>query len=614
MKEVKKLFSKFITGMKPFINKVKSLFRPIKKILKSSIKKISYIYEKANSKNKYVEPIVVIGTSCLLSLIMILSIKGFTTVEEVNIAINSGEYLYYQNEYDKAIEEYKKMQENDEWPIWTVKIADIYSLQGETDTSNTLLKEALIKRDKVIKEEGYENYKEKDIELINSMLFTFTLNKDYGDVISFGEQYISDYGVNKEILKTLFTAYIRNNNEYKAEELLDIYPIDEKSSYDIATVANMNMLMNRWDNGIDLLKDAWTIDNNELKTYSVIKQMHIFDKNSLITTLENRVKESNEDVYKVFLARAYASDKENVDKASSLINELENKNISNIGTDIIKSEIYRLSNDKIQEQEYLEAAINKSKSINKESYSTYYLLSLKALYNQKYDEALTYAKKSINSNSNNFESFGLLIPNILIGNKDFNSIESYYREAMKKEPYNYQVIMNLANYYTSYVANDDKAREYYELAINIRKNDSSLYKKVADLDIKEQNYENAIENIKEAIEIDDNIQEYYKTLGALYLAEENYEEGIEITRKAYAMDEKDATALNNAAWYYLTVDRDLLRGFENLKSAYSEIPASIKDEDKNIIIENYNVVKKAYDNFMQDETDEFNITGLKLIY
>ena len=80
------------------------------------------------------------------------------------------------------------------------------------------------------------------------------------------------------------------------------------------------------------------------------------------------------------------------------------------------------------------------------------------------------------------------------------------------------------------------------------------------------------------------------------------------------MDEKDATALNNAAWYYLTVDRDLLRGFENLKSAYSEIPASIKDEDKNIIIENYNVVKKAYDNFMQDETDEFNITGLKLIY
>ena len=110
MKEVKKLFSKFITGMKPFINKVKSLFRPIKKILKSSIKKISYIYEKANSKNKYVEPIVVIGTSCLLSLIMILSIKGFTTVEEVNIAINSGEYLYYQNEYDKAIEEYKKMK------------------------------------------------------------------------------------------------------------------------------------------------------------------------------------------------------------------------------------------------------------------------------------------------------------------------------------------------------------------------------------------------------------------------------------------------------------------------------------------------------------------------
>ncbi|MFU7514920.1 tetratricopeptide repeat protein [Clostridium sp. HCS.1] len=614
MKEVKGLFSKFKTRLKPFFNKVKSLFKPVNKALKSSMKKISYLYKKANSKNKYVEPLFVISTSCLLVLIMIISIKSFTTVEEVNIASNSAEYLYYENENDKAIEEYRKMQENDNWPIWTVKIADIYSLQGEKEKSNTLLKEALIKRDKVIKAEGYEAYKEKDLELIKSMLFTFTFNQEYGDVISFGEQYIKDYGQNKDIAKILFIAYLQNNNEYKAEELLDTYPLDEKSSHDIATYANMNILINRWDKGIDLLKEAWNIDNNDIKIFNVIREMYLFDKDSLIEELKNRINDSNEDEYKVFLAAAYSMDKNSTDKALKLINELDNKKIDTINTDLIKQEVYNNSNNESMKQEYLEDAIHKSKAIDKESYSTYYLLSLKALSNGKYDEALTYAKKSINSNINNGESFGILIPSILNGKKDFNTIEIYYREAMKKEPFNYEIILNLANYCTNYVSNDEKAKEYYKFAINLRNNNSDLYKKLAEIDIKDEKYEDAIENIKEAIEIDDNIQEYYTTLGALYLIEGNYEEGIEVTRKAYSMNDKDVRALNNAAWYYLVVEKDLLRGFENLKAAYSEISAGMTDEDKNIIIENYNSIKNAYDKYMADETEEFNIKDLKLIY
>ena len=614
MKEVKGLFTKFETYLKPFFNKVESLFKPITKALKDSIKKISSLYKKANSKNKYVEPLFVISTSCLLVLIMIISIKSFTTVEEVNITSNSAEYLYYKNENDKAIEEYRKMQEDDNWPIWTVKIADIYSLQGEKEKSNTLLKEALIKRDKVIKAEGYEAYKEKDLELIKSMLFTFTFNQEYGDVISFGEQYIEEYGQNIDIAKILFVAYLQNNNEYKAEELLDTYPLDENSSYNIVTYANMNILINRRDIGIALLKDAWNIDNNDITTFNVISEMYLFDKDSLIDTLKNKINNSIDYEYKVFLAAAYSMDKGSINEALNLINELDSKNIDTINTDFIKQEVYNNSNKEIINQEYLDAAIHKSKAIDKESYSTYYLLSLKALVNEKYDEALTYAKKSINSNINNGESYGILIPNILNGKKDFNTIQIYYREAIKKEPFNYETILNLANYYTNYVSNDAKVKEYYKFAINLRKDNADLYKKLADIYIKEENYENAIENIKEAIEIDDNIQEYYTTLGALYLMEENYEEGIEITRKAYSMNEKDVRALNNASWYYLVVEKDLLRGFENLKAAYSEIPAGIKDEEKNIIIDNYNSIKKAYDKYMEDETEEFNITGLKLIY
>lgn len=614
MKGVKKLFSKLSMVLKSLLKKFRNIFKPINRCIKTSMSKVINLYKKANSKNKFVEPVFVITASCLLVLVMIISIKRFTTVEEVNITSNAAEYLYYKNEYDKAIEEYKKMQEGSEWPIYTVKIADLYSLQGEKEKSNTLLREALIKRDKVIKEEGYEIYKDKDLELIKSMLFTFTLNKEYGDVVSFGEQYIKEYGQNKDIFKILFTAYIQTNNEYKALELLDTYTLDKKSSQDIASYANMNILINEWDNGIDLLKDAWDIDNNDLNIFNAIRKMYIYDKDSLIDTLKNKINESNEDEYKAFLAAAYSMDKGSVDKAATLIDELEDKKIENINIDIIKQEINNNSNNENKDQKYLEDAIHKSKAINKESYSTYYLLSLKALSDEKYDEALTYAKKSINSNTNNCASYGILIPSILEGKKEFAPIEIYYREAMKKEPFNYEVVINLANYYANYVSNDEKAKEYYNFAINLRKNNSALYKKLADINIKDEKYKDAIENIKDAIKIDDNIQEYYTTLGALYLGEGNYEEGIEVTRKAYSMNDKDVRSLNNAAWYYIVVEKDLLRGFENLKAAYSEMPAGIKSEDKNIIIENYNYIKKSYDKFIAEDSEEVNITGLKLIY
>lgn len=610
MKEVKELFSKFNKVLKPFFNKVKSVFKPICKTLNNSFRKISHKYKKANSKNKYVEPIVIIGTSCLLVLIMVLTIKNFTTVEEVNITSNSAEYLYYENKYDDAIEEYKKMQEKDTWPIWTVKIADIYSLQGDEVKSSTLIKEALVKRDKIIKDEGYAKYKDKDLELINSMLFTFILNKEYGNAISFGEQYIKEYGKNKDILKTLFIAYIENNHQYKAEELLDTYPLDDKSSYDISVLANMNMTINRWDKGIDLLKDAWNLDKNQLKIYNVIDNMYFFNKDSLISTLEKKVKESDEDAYKVLLAKTYAIEKNNSDKALSLAEELDN----NIGTDIIKYEINKTLNDKNEADNYLADAIHKSKAIGKESYSTYYLLSLRALNNDKYDEALTYAKKSINANGNNCESFGMLIPEILINKKDFKAIEAYYRAAMKKEPYNYEIVMNLADYYTSYISNDEKARCYYRFAISLRKDDSGLYKRMAGLDIKDKKYKDAIENIKKAIKIDENIQEYYRTLGALYLTQGINDEGIEITRKAYSMNEKDVISLNNAAWYYLMVEKDIARGYENLKVAYADMPSGLNEENKSIIIDNYNKAKKVYDEFLKDDTQEFNIKGLELIY
>ena len=615
MKETDKLFSTIIKCLKPFVKKLKIVIKPLGKSINRTSKKINNTYKKMNEKNPYIEPVVMIGIPCLFVLTMILGIKSFTTVEEINITKNSAEYLYYENKYDESIEEYNKMQKEENWPIWTVKSADIYSIKGDIKKSSSLLKEAIIKRDRIIKEEGFDNYKDKDIELINSMLFTFIMNKEYDEAISLGEQYINDYGRNKEILNTLFAAYISNNHIYKAEMLTEEYPIDEKSAYDVCVLANMNMLINRWDKGLELLKDAWYLDKNELKIYDVIEDMSSFNNEKLIESIQAKIENNtNEDAYKMLLAKAYSVSKETANDAEELMKDLDDNNVDGIASDFINYEICKSRNNNSEAEEYLEEAERKAEKEKKDSYVTYYISAVKAFNNEKYEEAFNLAKKSIIANqeyTNNYES---LIPDILLAKGNIKPTEAYFRTAMKKEPYNYETIIKIANYYSNYESNNEKARNYYELALNIKKDDSELYFKLAKLDIVDEKWEDASNNLKEAIKIEEDNPEYYRTLGAVYLKSSKNEEGIELTRKAYSMNEKDILALNNAGWYYLMVENDIARGYENIKAAYEEIPASMDESTKNSLIENYNKSKEVYDKFLKDSSQEFKITGLKLFY
>lgn len=614
MKEVKELSSKVSKGLKSFFNNINSLLKPINKTFRDVNNKLINGYKKANRKNKYIEPIVIITTSCAFVLAMILTINNFTTVEEVNITKNSGELLYYQSKYAEAIEAYKKMQENDNWPEWTVKIADIYSLQGEDKKSNTLLKEVIVKRDKIIKEQGYEMLQDKDLELINSMLLTFILNNEYDEATSFGEQYISEYGNSKDILKTLFMSYILSDNKYKAKNIIELYPLESESAYDNSVLANMNMLVGNFDKGLELLNKAWNIDVNELKIYHVIESIYEFDKDTLVNELENKIKNSNDIAYKVFLANVQAMNKDTARKALTTINEIDSNEIANIGNDYIKYIASKSLNNIDDAIDNLESAIAKSEKINKESVTTFYLSSLKALNNNKYDEALSYAKKSINVNDKNVESYGILIPEILINKKSFNSIEVYYREALKREPYNYKIVVDLANYYSNYLSSNEKAIKYYNIALKFKKDNSKIYREIINIYIKDGKIDEAIESLENVIKIDEDNQEYYRTLGALYLEKGMNDEGIELVRKAYSMNEEDSISLNNAAWYYIFVENDIARGYENIKSAYEDMSPSLDEEVKSIIIDNYNKVKIIYEKYLDDSNSSYDKKGIKLIY
>ena len=446
------------------------------------------------------------------------------------------------------------------------------------------------------------------------MLFTFVANGEYDEVISFGEKYISDYGSNRDTLNILFQAYLVKGYTYKAEELIDEYPLDDKSAYDTAVVANMNIMLDRWDKGLELLKSAMEIDKNELKIYDVINNIYVYDSEKLTKRLEEKVNATEDNAYKTLLAKTYAISKNTSEKAVELTKELEEEGIVNIGVDLVNFEAYNNIGEKSEAADYINEAAKKAKTWNKESYTTYYLLSLKSEYNNKLEEALSYAKKAALADPKYSSTYGSLLPRLQIGMGKFEPIEIYYRTALQKDPFNYKLIMSIADYYTNYQSNSDKGMKYYELLLKIKKEDSSLYKKIFDFKIKNEKYDEAIPYLEEAIKLDENNSDYYRILGTIYLNNENFDEGIELIRKAYSMNEKDSIALNNAGWYYMNIENDIARGFDNIKSAYEDMSVSLDESIKEKLISNYNKAKKLYDEFLEDETKEFDTASIDLIF
>ena len=242
---------------------------------------------------------------------------------------------------------------------------------------------------------------------------------------------------------------------------------------------------------------------------------------------------------------------------------------------------------------YLEKAYKEVKDEKEESFYEYYIGAILEYNNKDYKEASNLVKKSILDNSNYSNAY-LLLAEISTLNGEGKFVEPYLRTAMEKSPYSYQIILNIADYYTNLEVNNEKAKKMYEIAVNMKKDDSSLYYKIANLYITEEQWGEAISNIEKSIKLDKNNSDYYRALGALYLKYEMYEEGIKYIRKAFEINDKDILALNNAAWYYINVEKNISRAYENIKSAYEEMPKNLNENSKRSITDNYRRIEKLY--------------------
>lgn len=533
-------------------------------------------------KNKYVEPIITIGLSILFAFVVLISIQSMMGTKTVTITNNKAEEYYYDGKYDEAINEYMTMQKEDAWPIWTARVAEIYSIQGDITQSNNLLKEAIVKRDKLMLENGDE-YLEQDKELINEVVFTFYMNNDLEQAESLGEYYLESYNTYKPLLKTMFAVYLANDQKDLAKGIVNSYPVDKDSAYDLATLAKMQIMINDYDNGLENLRLSYEIDKNEIKSYDVIMEACQFDKEKLLKKVTELSEENPKvEAYKAWINEINSFDEKNIDFSKNVIDEIKN----NINT------------DELEEDSYVDLYIKAWENYNK----------------GQYDKAKEFANEAILANSDYENTYGMLMPNILIATENSDKIEGYIRKAIFNEPYNYNLIVNIAKLYEDKLSNLDKAKYYYDYALTLNKNNDELYYDLALLNLKMDKVDDAILDLNKAIAIDEDKSDYYRALGTIYYNEKEYDKAIENIRKAYSLNEKDVLALNNAACYYITVDKDVWRAYSNIESAYNDMPSSIDSESKKLITNNYNAIKKVYDKYVNDENTIVDVQGLELVY
>ena len=538
--------------------------------------------KKVNKENTYIGSIVTLVLSLVFAFVVLVSIQAIMGEKTVSITVNKAEQYYYDGKLDDAINEYMTMQNDDIWPIWTVKAAEVYSVQGDVTQSDNLLREAMVKRDKAMLEGG-DKYIEQDKELINQVVFTFYINNELDQAESLGEYYLTKYSTYKPLLKTMFAIYLAKEDTKSAEEIVKSYPVNEEDAYDLAVLAKMEMMLGNYDDGLSNLKKSYNLDKNEIKSFDVIMETSEFDKDKLLNKLKELSEEApKEEAYKVWIDEINMLDSSNMDLDEAITNEI---------------------NDNIN----IEA-------LDKDSYVYNYAEAWNYYNKGQYDKALEYCNAAIVANPEYENTFGILMPKILIANGNANKIEGYFRTAIYNEPFNYNLITSMGKVYESDVQNYDKAKASLNFALSLNKDEDALYYDLAFVDMDMENTDEAIKDLNEAISINKDYYKYYRTLGTVYFNDKNYEKAIENIRKAYSLNEKDVLSLNNAACYYIMVDKDIWRGYSNIESAYNDMPSDLEQVSKDLITKNYEKIKKVYDKYVNDENTAVEINDLELSY
>lgn len=609
---MKKSTEEYIDNLKKYMSEIK------KHINVNEFEKNIKDYKKYVIKLKEAEyfiPLIIIVIFLVISMVITQvntsSLKSKN--QEVSFAANPAEEAFYSGKYENAIEAYTKLQKKEQWPIWNLKIAEIYSVQGQLVKSNQMIEEIYNTRNKIkdTSKDKIEEFDTKDRELTNYIVFTTLVNGEVEKALEYGEVFLKDYPSDKNLLKTMYTVYIASGNPDEAKKILAEYDTVTETAKDLADLAQMYMLIDDYDKSFTLLFDAWNKDKNEVKILDVIEQMADYNQTDILNRIL-KLEESNPDeiAYKMWKAKIYLMNKEYFEKANEIITDLDSKQPLNINLLLMESEMYLNLGENEKSNEALDKIVNN----NSNTFIGYYASALKDYNNENYDDALINCDKSVELNKDYTNNYAVFIPKILEKKQKSEETESYLRTALYKEPFNYNITIKTAEYYGNTLSDSTKALNYYNLASKIRINDADIYYNMALININNQRTDEACELLKTSIAINNKSPKYHRALGTVYINTEKYEEALKEIKNAYSIDNTDILTLNNAACYYVAIDGDVERSMTNMKAAYDGINDKTLEEDKVIIYDNYEKVKSLYDAYNKRDGATLTVPQLQLFY
>ena len=513
---------------------------------------------------------------------------------------SEAEKHFFAEEYDLAIEKYSELAEMDSISSkWNIKIAEIYSVKN--DLNNSLKYIDISKK-----------YKEIDSESYNFIVFTEFMNGKYEEALKDGEIALSKYPKDKSLIKTMFTVYMGNKKVDRANELMASYPVDIKSSYDTAEYSRMLMLTGKWGKAYIQLKNAWELNKDEYKIYDVLAQVALYNMDSLLKDITALSKKHPNDIsYKMWLAKIYSLRADTVDEANKLINELSNKNLGNMQIELIKANVYKNMDQLEKSDKLIENVVLEHPN----DYGAYHSAGWYYLYKKDYKKAKEYCNKSIQLNKEYPDNYGFLMPEILKEGSLKLAAEPYFRTALIKEPYNYNIMLDLANYYWYTANNSVKALEYFNLASSIKPQDAEIKYNMALIKIADKKIDDAIKLLKICIKLNELMPKYYRTLATIYITENNPVEAKVGMDDAYQVDDQDIMTLNNAGCYQITFEQNLDRGLYYISKAYKRLNDSYDDYTKKTITENYDKALKLKESYTKGkDNQELKIPEFTLFY
>lgn len=534
--------------------------------------------------------------------------------EVLSIANNQAEKYFYDGKYEDAILEYEKLlAEKPDNPMWPVKIAEIYSIQRNLEGSNQYLEKAKAIRETNLAsgaEEKYDSYKVVDAQVADYIIFTELMNKNYVEAMNYGENVLKLYKNDKKIIRTMIPVYMANNRYDLAKELISAYPVDQSSSYDLAQFSYLNMLIDNWDYGLSVLKASWYQDKDEVKVYDVLASMSKYNNDILIEKI-TKLSETypNEAAYKMWLSKIYSMRSETAAKAQQLLDEAIklDSEVGEVQKTILQARIYQNSNQMEKADELMSKLIE-------EAGQDYRILHAAGLFyyeKGQYDKALEYCKNSIFQNREYADNYGFLMTDILKAMEKSNEGESYFRTALYYEPFNYNIIQTIAEYYWLTAQDYTKALEYFNFFEIIRPKDTEIKYLTAQIYLQNQNWEEAANVLKQCIEINPNVARYHRSLATIYIkldetkgTNDLIKEAFNEMSKAYELDKSDILTLNNLGCYHIAFNTEISKSREYFAEAKKGITDNTDENVKTIIQENYNKIDDIYKKYNAGSTSD----------